>query len=146
MRTLGTGAIHADTHTHTHTHTLSHSCAVVLADCPRLLALITSTLATLLLQVTMATTPCHIPVLSSLIPVYLLYVSFIHLSSLHFLISSFLLSPPPLVPYSQDVKRSATVAVSGELQPAGFTVQYSRPNPSQNAAVGQSQRTHTVFL
>ncbi len=133
-------------HTCGHTHTLSHSCAVVLADCPRLLALITSTLATLLLQVTMATTPCHIPVLSSLIPVYLLLRLF-HTSLLTSFSYQFIpFEPPPHSFLTLRMSKDLLPAVSGELQPAGFTVQYSRPNPSQNAAVGQSQRTHTVFL
>lgn len=76
-----------------------------------------------------------------------LYFSFIHPSSLHFLISSFLLSPPPrFVPYSQDVERSAVIAgfpFYSTLKPAGFTIEYSKPNPSQNAAFSQSQGTHT---
>lgn len=119
MRKQGTGQ-YLGSHT--------HSCVVVLAGCPGLLALIISTWATWLLQVMMATTPGHIPVLSSLIPVYLplllFHTSFLTSFSYQFIPFESFFSPPTHSIYSQDVKRSAAVAVFhlyGRAQPAGFT-------------------------
>ncbi len=90
MRTLGTGAIHVDTHTHSHT-AVRWSWPIAL-DCslwsPPHWRHCSYRSRWRQLHVTFLCSP----------PSYLsicFYVSFIHLFSLHFLISSFLLSPPP---------------------------------------------------
>lgn len=142
MRTQGTGAVCAVTHTHTHT-AVRWSWPVAL-DC-------------LLwspphgrhgsyrswwrqLQVTFLCSP----------PSYLsicLYFSFIHLSSLHFLISSFLLSPfsLPLIPYTLRMSKDLLLLpFYGRAQDSRlYCVEYSKPNPSHNAAV--RHREHTQF-
>lgn len=109
-----------------------------------------STWATWLLQVMMATTPGHIPVLSSLIPVYLpllLFDTSLLTSFSYQFIPFESFFPPTHSIYSQDVKRSATVAVFrlyGRAQDSRlYCVEYSKPNPSHNAAV--RHREHTRF-